>query len=131
MAEFFDRVAADGIDLASITVWEILSGIGRLDPGRCRDELAERFEGILDDFFEDRVLAWTPADAKACAYIMEARRRGGEPRDDHLPDARIAIAATARGLGVMTHDLYGFRNTGIRPANRQNTNDVTFGERGT
>ena len=54
---FLDRIAAEGIGLVSITVWEILNGIGRLDPGRRRHELAERFEGILDDLFEDRVPA--------------------------------------------------------------------------
>ena len=131
VAEFLDRIAAAGIGLASITVWEILNGIGRLDPGQRRDELAERFEGILDDFFEDRVLDWTLADAKACAHIMEARRREGEPLDDHLPDAMIAAAAAARGLGVVTRDVGGFRNTGIHAVNPWNANDVMPGERGT
>lgn len=131
VAEFLGRVAAERIGLASITVWEILSGIGRLDPGRRRDELAERFEGILDDFFEDRVLDWTLADAKACAHIMEARRREGEPLDDHLPDAMIVAAAAARGLGVVTLDVGGFRNAGIHAVNPWNANDVMPGERGT
>lgn len=131
MAEFLDRVAAEGIGRASITAWEVLGGIGRLDPGRRRDELAERFEGILDDFFEDRVLPWTLADAKASADIMEARRRKGEPLDDHLPDAMIAAAAAARGLGVVTRDVDGFRDTGIQAVNPWDANDVTFGERGT
>ena len=127
MAEFLDRVAAEGIGLASITVWEILNGIGRLDPGRRRDELAERFEGILDDFFEDRVLAWTLADAKTCAQIMEAKRRKGEPLDDHLPDAMIAATAVSRGLDVVTRDVDGFRNTGIQAVNPWNPIDLTPG----
>ena len=105
MAEFPDRTAAEGIGLASITVLEILNGIGRLDPSRRRDEPAERFEGILNDFFEDRILAWTLADARTCAHIMEAGRRKGEPLDDHLPDAMIAAAAASRGLGVVMHDV--------------------------
>ena len=31
---FLDMIAGEGIGLASITVWEILDGIGRLDPGQ-------------------------------------------------------------------------------------------------
>ena len=43
VAGFLDTIAEDGIGLATITVWEILNGIGRLDSGPRRDELAERF----------------------------------------------------------------------------------------
>ena len=39
VAAFLDSVADDGIDLASITVWEILDGIGR--PALRRDDLGE------------------------------------------------------------------------------------------
>lgn len=117
VAEFLDRVAAEGIGLASITVWEILNGIGRLDPGRRRDELAERLHGILDDFFEDRVLGWTLADARACAHVMEAKRRQGEPLDNHLPDAMLAGTAASRGLAVVTRNVDEFRNTGIHAVN--------------
>ena len=34
VAAFLDSIAAEGIGLASITVWEVLDGIGRLAPGR-------------------------------------------------------------------------------------------------
>ncbi len=116
VAKFLDRIAEEGIGLASITVWEILNGIGRLDPGRRRDDLAERFQGLLDEFFEGRILDWTPADARACAYIMEEKRRRGEPLDDHLPDAFLAAAAACRGLAVVTRNAGEFRNTGVEVA---------------
>ena len=74
VAKFLDGIYAEGIGLASITVWEILNGIGRLDPGKRREELAERFNGILDDIFDERIFAWTIADAQACARIMEEKR---------------------------------------------------------
>ena len=75
VAKFLDRIAGEGIGLASITVWEILNGIGRLDPGRRRDDLVERFQGLLDELFEGRIFDWTLADAQACARIMEEKRR--------------------------------------------------------
>ena len=113
VAKFLDRIAGEGIGLASITVWEILNGIGRLDPGRRRDDLVERFQGLLDELFEGRIFDWTLADAQACARIMEEKRRQGEPLDDHLPDAYLAAAAACRGLAVVTRNAGEFRNTGI------------------
>ena len=113
VAKFLDRIAGEGIGLASITVWEILNGIGRLDPGRRRDDLVERFQGLLDELFEGRIFDWTLADAQACARIMEEKRRQGEPLDDHLPDAFLAAAAACRGLAVVTRNAVEFRNTGI------------------
>ena len=111
---FLDRLAGDGIGLASITVWEILNGIALLDPGRRRDDLAERFHALLDELFADRVLDWTPADARTCARIMEEKRRRGEPLDAHLPDAFLAAAALRRGLTIITRNVRHFRNTGVQ-----------------
>ena len=113
VAAFLDSIESEGIGLASITVWEILDGIGRLAPGRRRDSLAERFHDLLDELFEDRVLDWSLADARACARIMEERRRRGEPLDDHVPDAFLAAAATTRRLAVVTRNTGEFRNTGV------------------
>jgi predicted nucleic acid-binding protein len=114
VARFLDGIAAEGIGLSAVAVWEVLNGIGRLDPGRRREDLAERFRGIVDDLFEERVLDWTAADARACALIL---RRRGEPLDDHLPDAMIAGTAVCRGLGVVTRNEREFRNTGAETVN--------------
>ena len=113
VAAFLDSIAGEGIGLASITVWEILDGIGRLSPARRRRDLEARFRDLLDELFEDRIVEWTLADAEACARIMEEKRRRGEPLDDHVPDAFLAAAAACRGLGVVTRNAREFRNTGI------------------
>ena len=117
VAAFLDSIAEDGLGLASITVWEILNGIGRLDPGRRRRALADRFQDLVDDLFEDRIVNWTSADAQACANIMEDKRRRGEALDDHLPDAILAAAALTRGLAVVTRNEEEFRNTGVETVN--------------
>ena len=54
VAAYLDSIAAEGLGIASITVWEILDGIGRLPHGRRRESLAERFLDLLDDLFENR-----------------------------------------------------------------------------
>lgn len=117
VAAFLDSVAGEGIGLSSVTTWEIFNGIGRLEPGRRRDDLAERFRRLLDELFEDRILDWTLADARVCADLMEAKRRRGESLDDHLPDAFLAAAAARRRLSVVTRNAREFRNTGVETAN--------------
>ena len=114
IAAFLDSIADEGLGLASITVWEVLDGIGRIDPGRRRRDLADRFQDLLDELFEDRIVDWSQADAQACARIMEDKRRRGEPLDDHVPDAFLAAAAATRGLAIVTRNTGEFRNTGIQ-----------------
>ena len=113
VAAYLDSIADDGLGLASITVWEVLDGIGRLAPGRRRRGLSDRFHDLLDELFEDRIVDWTQADAQACARIMEEKRRRGEALDDHVPDAFLAAAAATRGLAVVTRNTGDFRNTGV------------------
>ena len=111
-----ELAALEGIGIVSVTVWEILNGIGGLDPGR-RSDLRARFQSVLDEAFDGRVLDWTLADARACADIMEAKRRLGELLDDHLPDAMIAATAVTLGLTVLTRNEQESRNTGAKCVN--------------
>ena len=113
VAAHLDAIADEGLGLATVTVWEILDGIGRLPAGRRRDALAERFHDLLDELFEDRIVDWSLADARTCARIMEDKRRRGEPLDDHVPDAFLAASAASRGLAVLTRNTGEFRNTGV------------------
>ena len=113
VASYLDSIADEGLGIASITVWEVLDGIGRLAPGKRRRGLADRFYDLLDELFEDRIVDWTQADAQACARIMEDKRRRGESLDDHVPDAFLAAAAATRGLAIVTRNTGEFRNTGI------------------
>ena len=117
VAEFLDTISAQGIGLSSVTVWEILNGIGRLDDGQRRLDITERYQGMLDDVFEERVFDWTAADAQACAHIMEIKRRRGEPLDRHLPDVMIAGTAVCHDLTIVTRNEREFRNTGAKAVN--------------
>ena len=118
VVDFLDQIAEEGgIGLAAVTVWEILNGIGRLDPGRRRDDLSDGFQDLLDDLFEQRVFDWTLEDARTCASIMENKRRRGEPLDDHLADAFLAAMAVRLGATVVTRNVSEFRNTGVRTVN--------------
>ena len=117
VAWFLDAIAIEGIGIATITVWEILNGIGRLNPGRRREEMATRFQNLLDDIFEDRVLDWTASDALECAVIMEIKRRMGESLDHRQPDGMLAGTASSRNLTIVTGNDKAFRNTGVKAIN--------------
>jgi len=117
VARFLDSIADGGLHISVITVWEILNGIGRLDPTSRRQDLARRFQELLTLVFQDQVLDWTLADAQACASIMEDKRRLGEPLDSHVPDAMLAGTAASRGLAMVTRNTRDFRNTGLAVIN--------------
>ena len=71
VAAFLDSIADEGLGLATITVWEVLDGIGRLPLGGRRIHLATRFHDLLDELFEGRIVDWSLADARVCDQIME------------------------------------------------------------
>ncbi len=116
VAGFLDEIASEGIGIATITIWEILNGIGQLDPGKRRNNVAEQFERLLDHIFEDRVFDWTVTDAEICARVMEAKRRRGEPLS-HLPDAMLAGTAIRCGCVIVTRNEKDFRNSGAKVVN--------------
>lgn len=117
VASFLDQIAGQGLGIASITVWEILNGIGLLPSGGRRDKIDSQFRAILADYFADRVLDWNAGDAGACARLMEVKRHRGEALDDHLPDAMLAGLAMNRRMIVVTRNESEFRNTGVRIVN--------------
>ena len=113
VAASLDSIASEGLGTTSFTIWVILNGLGQLPPGKRRENLFSLIHDMIGELFEDRTIDWTLADAQECARIMEEKRRGGEPLDDHLPDAMLAAAAS-RGLGVVTRNVREFRNTGVK-----------------
>ncbi len=68
---FLDSIAEDGLGLSSITVWEVLDGLGRLAPGKRRRGEA------LDDHVPDAFLA-ASASTRGLAVVT---RNTGEFRN--------------------------------------------------
>ena len=112
VAAFLDAIDDEGFALCSITVWEILNGIGQIDPGKRRDDKLIRFQSLLDELFDDRIIDWSVSHARECARIMEEKRSMGESLDDHVPDAFLAAVATHNHLTIVTRNTREFRNTG-------------------
>jgi predicted nucleic acid-binding protein len=107
---WLDAQAAETVFLSSITVAELLFGIGVLPDGRRKALLAARIDGVLDQF-NDRVLPFDAAAARChAALVVKARAAGmGFP----TPDGYIAAIAGAHGFGVASRDPGAFRAAGL------------------
>ena len=86
VVSFLDSAAPEGMGISVISVWEIFHSIRQLPAGKRRDDLDFRFRSLVLEMFENRVFPWEAQDAKACADLMEHKRRFG--RVDGQPPYR-------------------------------------------
>ena len=113
VVSFLDSIESERIGVSTITIWEILNGIGRMALGRRREDIFNRFAKILEELFEDQIVEWSLEHARECARIMEVKRSIGEALDDHIPDSFLAAVASCNGLTVLTRNVADFQNTGV------------------
>ena len=105
-----DQVA-ETLYLSSVTLAELLFGIGALPAGRRKDALAATLDGLLA-LFGRRVLPFD-ADAARCFAPLATKARAvgkGFP----TPDGYIAAIAVANGFTVATRDTGPFEAAGVR-----------------
>lgn len=107
---WLDAQAAETVFLSSITVAELLFGIGALPDGRRKETLAARIDALLDQF-AGRVLPFdTPAAQRYADLAVAARTAGkGFP----TPDGYIAAIAAAHAFAVASRDTSAFHAAGL------------------
>ncbi len=107
---WLDAQAAETLFLSSITIAELLFGIGALPDGKRKDTLAARIDALLDQFV-DRVLPFdAPAARRYADLAVKARADGkGFP----TPDGYIAAIAAAHGFIVASRDTSAFNAAGL------------------
>jgi predicted nucleic acid-binding protein len=107
---WLDAQVAETLFLPSITVAELLFGIGALPDGRRKDMLAARIDSLLDEF-AGRILPFdTPAARRYADLAVTARAAGkGFP----TPDGYIAAIAAAQGFAVASRDKSAFNAAGL------------------
>lgn len=107
---WLDEQIAETLYLSSVTVAELLFGIGVLPDGRRRQKLATTLDGILA-LFDGRILPFDDEAAHQYAGLAVAARIGrkGFP----TPDGYIAAIATAHGFAVATGDDSAFKAAGV------------------
>jgi toxin FitB len=108
---WLDTQAADTLFMSSITVAELLFGIGTLPIGKRKDMLAVRIDGLLAQFAA-RILPFdTEAATRHADLAIKARRAG---KAFPTPDGYMAAIAAANDFTVATRDMSAFNAAGLR-----------------
>ena len=107
---WLDEQAAETLFISSVTVAELLFGVGALPPGARRDRLMALVDGVLV-LFADRILPFDTRAARQYASLaVRARAAGwGYP----TPDGYIAAIAAAHGFAVASRDGSAFMAGGL------------------
>ncbi|MBB4566133.1 type II toxin-antitoxin system VapC family toxin [Rhizobium leucaenae] len=107
---WLDEQVAETLYLPSVTVAELLFGIGALPDGRRKQKLATTLDGLLS-LFDGRILPFDTEAARCYADLAIAARNAG--KGFPMPDGYIAAIATAHGFAVASRDASAFKAAGV------------------
>ena len=108
--DWLDAQAAETLFLSSVTIAELLFGIGALPQGKRRDNLTAALDGVLA-LFEGRVLAFDTVAAQRYADLAVKARAAG--RGFPAPDGYIAAIAAAHRFAVASRNTSAFHAAGL------------------
>ena len=108
--DWLDAQAAETLFLSSVTIAELMFGIGALPNGKRKDNLAAALEGVLE-LFEARILPFDTKAARRYADIAVKARAAG--KGFPTPDGYIAAIAAAHGFAVASRDTSAFTTAGL------------------
>ncbi|MFQ6162369.1 type II toxin-antitoxin system VapC family toxin [Sinorhizobium meliloti] len=111
---WLNEQVAETLYLASVTLVELLFGIGALPDGRRKKALTEMLDGVLE-LFGDRVLPFDIGAARYYAGLAVTARAAG--KGFPTPDGYIAAIAASRGFTVATRDISPFEAAGLTVVN--------------
>lgn len=106
--------AAETLYLSSVTLAELLYGIGALSASKRKDMLALALDGLMG-LFRDRVLPFDIDAARHYAELAVTAKTGG--RGLPTPDGYIAAIAASRGFIVASRDTAPFDAGGVSVIN--------------
>ena len=108
--DWLDAQAAETLFLSSITIAELLFGIGALPTGKRKDNLEATLNGVLN-MFETRILPFETLAARRYADLAVKAQTAG--RGFPTPDGYIAAIASANGFAVASCDTSAFIAAGL------------------
>ena len=115
LLEWVNSVPALQTAITSVTVAEILYGIGRMPDGKRRRKLMSAAEAVFDEDFRDRILVFDADAAVEYAAIVLQREVSGRPIS--MADALIAAMCRVHQCTLATRNLGDFEGTGVRAVN--------------
>lgn len=107
---WLDEQAAETLYLSSVTVAELMFGIGALPKGKRKDKLADALDGVMK-VFADRILPFDVDAARRYADLAVKARVAG--KGFPTPDGYIAAIAASKGFVVATRDTSAFHAAGV------------------
>jgi len=111
---WLDDQAAETLYLSSVTVAELMFGIGALPKGRRKDNLNATLDGVLE-LFGDRILPFDTEAARSYAELAVRARAAG--KGFPTPEGYIAAIAKSQGFAVASRDASAFNAAGIEVIN--------------
>lgn len=108
-----DQVA-ETLYLSSVTLAELLFGIGVLPAGKRKDMLTQSLDGLMG-LFRDRVLPFDTDAARRYAGLAVAAKVSG--RGFPTPDGYIAAIAASRGFIVASRDTAPYEAANVTVIN--------------
>lgn len=107
---WLDEQAAETLYLSSVTIAELMFGIGALPKGNRKDKLASALDGVME-LFADRVLPFDIDAARHYADLAVKARAAG--KGFPTPDGYIAAITASKGFVVATRDTSAFDAAGV------------------
>ena len=108
---WLDDQPAESVWITSITLFEARYGLELMTAGRRKSLLQERFERLLQDDLENRVLLFDANAATEAASLAADRKTNGRPVD--MRDTFIAGIAQARRATLVTRNLKHFADLSV------------------
>lgn len=107
---WLDEQTAETLYLSSVTIAELMFGIGALPRGKCKDKLTAALDGVLE-LFADRILSFDTSAAHRYADLAVKARAAG--RGFATPDGYIAAIAASHDFAVASRDTSAFTAAGL------------------
>lgn len=108
--DWLDAQAAETLYLSSVTLAELMFGVGALPNGKRKDNLAAAVEGVLE-LFAARILPFDTEAARRYGDLAVKARTAG--KGFPTPDGYIAAIAAAHGFAVASRDPSAFKAAGL------------------
>ena len=112
---WLDDQPAESIWLSSITVFEARYGLALLAAGRHKDLMEQRFEELVQDDLQNRILLFDINAATHAAELAADRKTRGRPVD--MRDTFIAGIALARRATLATRNVRHFDDLSVPVVN--------------
>jgi predicted nucleic acid-binding protein len=107
---WLDEQAAETLYLSSVTIAELMFGIGALPEGKRKDRLTVALDGVLE-LFADRILPFDTKAARRYADLAVMARSAG--KGFPTPDGYIAAIAASHDFAVASRDASAFAAAGL------------------